>query len=200
MLLMPLAGFTLTFCIFPGNLPVVVKSQASLRRHCIQNLTYMGYFFSPPQIVGRISASDVDQQRQGKAKLSASRFRSSSITTTCLPTLVDCTGTNYIKWGDGMCWDCLCTALPANLLWSTVPQYRPREDSGVITRGDSTSCAWNSNPFSQSNTQTVITLSQKEVMLTLNYTQRCWPVPLNISNNEAILKSPALSSFPFLKN
>lgn len=94
----------------------------------------------------------------------------------------------------------LSRALPANLPRSTVLQYKPTEDSGISTRGDSTSLVRTSNPFSQSNTQTVIMLSQKEVMLTFKYSQYCWPVPLNIPNREAILNSSALSSFPFLKN
>lgn len=102
MLLMPFAGFTLTFCILSSKLQVALQSQASLRRCCIQNLASMGNFFSS-QIVGRISASDVDQQRQGKAEVIASRYRNSSITVTRLSTLANCIGANYIKWADGMC-------------------------------------------------------------------------------------------------
>lgn len=53
-------------------------------------------------ISGRISASDVDWQRQGEAQHNASRFRSSSITVACLPVLANSIGANYINWADGM--------------------------------------------------------------------------------------------------
>ena len=105
MLLMPFAGFTLTFSILPGYLPVVLAKPSITEKtlHTKPHIHGASLVFFPPQIVGRISASDVDQQRQGKAQLTASRFRNSSNTTTCLPTLADCTGANYIKWADGMC-------------------------------------------------------------------------------------------------
>jgi len=74
MLLMPFAGFTLSFCILPGNLPAVaLQSITEKTLDTKPHLHGVTYFF--PQIVGSISASDADQQRQGKAQLSASRFR-----------------------------------------------------------------------------------------------------------------------------
>lgn len=53
-------------------------------------------------ITGRISASDADWQRQGKAQRNASRFGSSSITVACLPVLANSISANYINWADGM--------------------------------------------------------------------------------------------------
>lgn len=90
------------FCLVTCQL--YCKAKHHWKDTAYQTSPTWGNYFSFPQIVGRISASDVDQQRQGKAQLGAIRFRNSSITTTCLPALADCIGANYIKLADGMCW------------------------------------------------------------------------------------------------
>lgn len=165
MLIMPFAGFTFTFCILPGNLSVVLQAKNHWEDTAYKTSPTRAIFFFP-KITGRISASSVDQQRQGKAQLSASRFRKSSITTTCLSTPADCIGANDIKQADGMRWgqtelfEYSPTCQPALINCIPVQTYRRKWD---FNTGWFASCARVSNPFSQSNTQNFIMLSQKEV-------------------------------------